>query len=160
MRNLRPIQILLAGSFVVFTISLLTLVLVEPLFDLSFTWIFVAPLLSSIGAYVVFYLFIKKFITEKLKVLYRSIRKGKFESQAPETLSLSDDLIEIWSPDLKFEGLHDTEIDVTGGIGLKAARGAEVAKLGIEVVIVNGSYPKRVFDACLGKEVLGTKIIA
>lgn len=101
MRNLRPIQILLAGSFVVFTISLLTLVLVEPLFDLSFTWIFVAPLLSSIGAYVVFYLFIKKFITEKLKVLYRSIRKGKFESQAPETLSLSDDLIEIAEMDTK-----------------------------------------------------------
>ena len=78
----------------------------------------------------------------------------------PPGVGNSDDLIEIWSPDLKFEGLHDTEIDVTGGIGLKAARGAEVAKLGIEVVIVNGSYPKRVFDACLGKEVLGTKIIA
>ena len=71
-----------------------------------------------------------------------------------------DDLIELWSPDMKFEGLHNTEIDVTGGIGLKAARGAEVAKMGIEVLIVNGSYPQRVFDACNGKEVLGTKIVA
>ena len=65
----------------------------------------------------------------------------------------------MWSPDLKFEGLHNAEIDVTGGIGLKAARGAEVAKLGIDVLIVNGSYPQRVFDACNGIDVLGTKII-
>tara|TARA_B110000444_G_scaffold259555_1_gene303681 strand:+ start:20313 stop:21131 length:819 start_codon:yes stop_codon:yes gene_type:complete len=77
----------------------------------------------------------------------------------PEDLK-DDDLIELWSPNMKFEGLHNTEIDVTGGIGLKAARGAEVAKMGIEVLIVNGSYPQRVFDACNGKEVLGTKIVA
>jgi isopentenyl phosphate kinase len=78
----------------------------------------------------------------------------------PPKYANDEDLIEVWSPDLKFDGLHNTEIDVTGGIGLKAARGAEVAKLGIEVVIVNGSYPQRVFDACTGKDVLGTKIIA
>ena len=34
--------------------------------------------------------------------------------------------------DLKFEGKHNSDIDVTGGIGLKAARGAEVSKLGID----------------------------
>lgn len=77
----------------------------------------------------------------------------------PPEDTIEDDLIEVWSPDLKFEGLHNSEIDVTGGIGLKAARGAEVAKLGIDVLIVNGSYPQRVFDACNGIEVLGTKII-
>jgi len=77
----------------------------------------------------------------------------------PESAN-EDDLIEVWSPDLKFEGIHNTEIDVTGGIGLKAARGAEVAMLGIDVLIINGSYPQRVFDACMGIEVLGTKIIA
>ncbi|MDC3252742.1 ATP-binding protein [Crocinitomicaceae bacterium] len=67
----------------------------KPLIDISYGWIFIAPLLSAIGAYVVFYLFIKKFITEKLKVLYRSIRKGKFENPKNETFSLRDDLIEI-----------------------------------------------------------------
>ena len=77
----------------------------------------------------------------------------------PPQDGIEDDLIEVWSPNLKFEGLHNTDIDVTGGIGLKAARGAEVAKLGIDVLIVNGSYPQRVFDACRGIEVLGTKII-
>jgi isopentenyl phosphate kinase len=78
----------------------------------------------------------------------------------PPEFANSGDLIKNWSPGMKFEGLHNTEIDVTGGIGLKAARGAEVAKLGIEVLIVNGSYPERVFDACTGKEVLGTIISA
>ena len=78
----------------------------------------------------------------------------------PPEIASKEDLIEVWSPDLKFEGKHNSDIDVTGGIGLKAARGAEVSKLGIDVLIVNGSYPQRVLDACLGKEVLGTKIIS
>ena len=62
----------------------------------------------------------------------------------------------------KVEGyfVHNSEIDVTGGIGLKAIRGSEVAQLGIEVLIVNGSHPERVFSACIGESVIGTRIIA
>jgi hypothetical protein len=41
-----------------------------------------------------------------------------------------DDLIEEWSPSIAFEGIHHSEIDVTGGIGLKASRGAEAAAKG------------------------------
>tara|TARA_Y100000768_G_scaffold380217_1_gene356998 strand:+ start:61 stop:879 length:819 start_codon:yes stop_codon:yes gene_type:complete len=70
------------------------------------------------------------------------------------------ELINEWSLGMNFEGLHNSEIDVTGGIGLKAARGSEVADLGIEVLIVNGSFPDRVFSACIGEKVIGTKIIA
>ena len=80
--------------------------------------------------------------------------------RCPPDVAKADDLIEIWTPDMKFIGAHDQAIDVTGGIGLKAARGAEVAKMGIAVSIVNGVYPERVFNACMGEEFFGTQIIA
>ena len=69
------------------------------------------------------------------------------------------DLIEIWSPDIEFEGEHKSDIDVTGGIGLKAARGAKVAQNGIEVMMVSGQHPQRVTDACIGVATRGTKVV-
>ena len=78
----------------------------------------------------------------------------------PPEVANEDDLIEKWSPNVEFSGIHYTEIDVTGGIGLKAARGAEVAKMGIDVFIVNGEYPERLFNACTGNSTIGTQIFS
>ena len=58
----------------------------------------------------------------------------------------------------RISGVHYTEIDVTGGIGLKAARAA-VATMGIDVFIV-GEYPERLFNACRGVPTIGTQIFA
>ncbi|MBT4066106.1 MAG: hypothetical protein HOE76_02675 [Euryarchaeota archaeon] len=71
-----------------------------------------------------------------------------------------EDLIEIWDPSMFFEGDHATEIDVTGGIGLKASRGAMIAEKGIEVTLVNGEYADRVLAAIEGRAVIGTRIVA
>jgi isopentenyl phosphate kinase len=80
--------------------------------------------------------------------------------RCPPQRATADDLIEIWNPDIKFEGEHQQDIDVTGGIGLKAARGAKVAQKGIEVIMVSGQHPKRVADACIGVETRGTKVVS
>tara|TARA_B100000925_G_C22002478_1_gene471985 strand:+ start:662 stop:1441 length:780 start_codon:yes stop_codon:yes gene_type:complete len=71
-----------------------------------------------------------------------------------------NDLIKVWSPGMEFEGEHASEIDVTGGIGLKAARGAMIAQHGIEVTLVNGENYERLYNAIEGKSVIGTRIIA
>ena len=78
----------------------------------------------------------------------------------PPSEALPSDLIVEWSPSVKFTGIHHTDIDVTGGIGLKASRGAEVAAMGVDVFIVNGGYPERLIDACLGKPTRGTQIFS
>ena len=70
------------------------------------------------------------------------------------------DLIEVWSPGMEFKGEHQTEIDVTGGIGLKATRGAMIAENGIDVVLINGENYQRVLDAIEGHSVIGTKIVS
>ena len=65
-----------------------------------------------------------------------------------------------FNPDVEFEGEHASEIDVTGGIGIKAARGAEISENGIDVILVNGEFPSRVLDAIEGKSVIGTRIMS
>ena len=80
--------------------------------------------------------------------------------RVPPSKAGPDDLIETWSPDMEFEGEHAAEIDVTGGIGLKAARGAMISQKGVAVQIINGEYSDRVLAALEGESVLGTKIVS
>ena len=80
--------------------------------------------------------------------------------RVPPELATDEDLFEIWSPDMKFDGLHAEEFDVTGGIGLKATRGAMIASKGIDVWLVNGKYPERILEIIGGKNPTGTKIIS
>lgn len=80
--------------------------------------------------------------------------------RVPPEHATEEDLIENWSPEIEFEGEHQSKIDVTGGIGLKAARGALVASHEIEVIMVNGGDAGRVLDAMLGNPVRGTRVTA
>ena len=78
----------------------------------------------------------------------------------PPGIAKYDDLIEIWSPEMNFDGEHQSEIDVTGGIGLKAKRGAMIAESGIDVWFVNGDYPERVISVIKDEPVRGTRIVS
>jgi two-component system phosphate regulon sensor histidine kinase PhoR len=62
--------------------------------DFDPIWLFILPAISGTVSYVVFYFFIKRFITEKLKILYRSIRKGKINNDTNQSFSILDDVIE------------------------------------------------------------------
>ena len=79
--------------------------------------------------------------------------------RVPPEEATEEDLIEEWSSNVAFEGTHHSDIDVTGGIGLKAARGAQAAAHGIEVLMVNGGYSGRVYRACMGYKVRGTRVV-
>lgn len=78
----------------------------------------------------------------------------------PPSEATDDDLIREWSPSVTYSGIHNSAVDVTGGIELKAKRGAEVATLGVEVILVNGEKSERLFNACIGNDTIGTKIIS
>ena len=79
--------------------------------------------------------------------------------KVPPHLATDDDLIEYWSPDVSYEGLHQTDIDVTGGIGLKIQRGHLVAKNGISVHLINGEYPERILNLVRNQPWKGTTIL-
>lgn len=94
MRNLKPITILLGGSSIVgafIFLVLLVLAIIQDEYDVLLLTI--VPIVTGIITYFVFYFFIKYFITERLRVLYRSIRTGKFYGRQLKTFKLSDDVI-------------------------------------------------------------------
>ena len=79
--------------------------------------------------------------------------------RVPPHVATENDLIREWSPNIEYEGLHQTDIDVTGGIGLKMARGHLVAKSGIGVHLFNGEKPERLLALLRGEPWRGTTII-
>lgn len=94
MKNLRPFQILLAGSIVVALVCLTILIIVNASWGIPSYIILGAPVVIAGITYITFYFLIKKFIAEKITVLYRSIRKGKFNKLNADTFSIFDDVIE------------------------------------------------------------------
>lgn len=56
--------------------------------------------------------------------------------------------------------IKNSSIDVTGGMGRKISEALEIARLGIDVNIVNGLSAERIFDILKGVKVKGTVIPA
>jgi len=94
LRNLKPIYIVLGGTIIVALVLLVLLVILSYQLELTSWFITGITLLVGVTCFVIFSLLIKTFITEKLQILYRSIRKGKFTQESSMTFSLNDDVIE------------------------------------------------------------------
>ena len=93
MRNLKPINIVLAGSIIISFLTLIALLIGSVIYDFKLLYIISFPIIIGLCTFITFYILIKFFITEKLKILYRSIRKGKFNGQATKNYSLQEDVI-------------------------------------------------------------------
>ena len=95
MRNLNPFQLLIRASALSGVALLVFLIVLEFIGVLDLEWwlILLIPFVSSTVVYFIFNVFIKHFITERLRILYRSIRKGKFGGNLQVDTRLSEDLI-------------------------------------------------------------------
>jgi two-component system phosphate regulon sensor histidine kinase PhoR len=94
LKNLKALHLVLIGSF---GVSLLILILILVLQQIGFNFnleaIVLVPLLGGISTFSIFYILIKQFIYERLKLVYRSIRKGKFQQDKEFDYSFKRDLI-------------------------------------------------------------------
>jgi len=75
----------------------------------------------------------------------------------PPVAGEPQELITVWSEDAGYVGHHASDIDVTGGIGLKVQRAQDIASAGIETYFVNGEVAGRLRAAVLGEDVRGTR---
>lgn len=95
MKNTKPIYIVLGGS------AILTLVFYAVFFflyisgEINFLIALTIPFLIGVFSFIIFFLFIKIFIAEKLKILYRSIRKGKYRADFVSSYSMTENVIEV-----------------------------------------------------------------
>ena len=68
-------------------------------------------------------------------------------------------LITEWSTNTQYRSEHDSEIDVTGGIGLKLDRASEISEDVGQVWIIDGRRPKRILEILTRGKTIGTRIL-
>ncbi len=95
MKNNKPSEIILIGSAVVvattfiFTFALHLLVLSIPL------WVIIAlPILVGLASFYIFYSFVERFINDRLKIVYRSIRREKTEKDQKSHYKMNDEVFD------------------------------------------------------------------
>lgn len=120
MKNLKPSTLLFGGSAIVGTLVLFFLLIFSGFTgEWNTSLIVLLPLFVATCTYFVFHYFIKYFITERLRVLYRSIRKGKLGGRQTRTFKLSDDL--ITNAEIETRRWSDEQIEVISELKEQAA---------------------------------------
>lgn len=95
MKKSNPISIVLGGSILLSLLSLITVSTVHLLYPLPIWTFFVFPIGIGAGSFLVFYILIKRFIHGRLKILYRSIRKGKLSGSDSFSMTMTQDVISL-----------------------------------------------------------------
>ena len=68
-------------------------------------------------------------------------------------------LIPRWNRQMGLNGVHDAEIDVTGGIFLKADVAADIAEKVEHVWFIDGKIPNRIVEIVENGDTIGTRIV-
>jgi two-component system phosphate regulon sensor histidine kinase PhoR len=93
-KNIKPIHLLIGGSGIIFIITLIISFIINFQIINFPLWVIIGlPIVTALISYAVFYFFIKYFINDRLKILYRSIRKDKFTPENSIKFKLTDDVI-------------------------------------------------------------------
>lgn len=94
MKNIKPIHLLIGGSGIIFIVTLIISFIINFQIINFPLWVIIGlPIVTALISYAVFYFFIKYFINDRLKILYRSIRKDKFTPENRIKFKLTDDVI-------------------------------------------------------------------
>ena len=111
MKNIRPLQLLLGGSTIIVGITFFIMLILDSQVINFPIWVLIGlPIVSGAISFGVFYFFIKHFINDRLKVLYRSIRKGKITKENDIRFSITEDVIanaeketKLWAEEQNYE---------------------------------------------------------
>jgi two-component system phosphate regulon sensor histidine kinase PhoR len=78
MKNNKPVHFILYGSLLVFVATILVLITIHFAVSNLPVWVIVfTPIVVAFFTYIVFYMYVEQFVNARLKVLYRTIQKGK-----------------------------------------------------------------------------------
>ena len=94
MKNKKPLFLLVVGSVIIGVLTLLLLTSINFFITKLPIWIITAvPLIISGTLFLIFHYLIYTLINERLKLIYKSIRKGKITRENTTKIRLSDDVI-------------------------------------------------------------------
>lgn len=93
MKNSKPVYLIFGGSALIVGITTIIMFILDYQFVTFPLWVFISlPIILGVVSFAIFYFFVERFINERLRVLYRSIRKGKFVNAQIETFKMTDDV--------------------------------------------------------------------
>lgn len=91
----KPVFFVFGGSLIIIAItSVIMWMLNIQHVDFPLWVLITLPITLGLVSFAIFYFFVERFINERLRVLYRSIRKGKFINKQIESFKLTDDIFE------------------------------------------------------------------
>ena len=94
MKNTKPIYIVLGGSLILGVFFLIVFGILYNLSIVNALILLLTPITASLISFITFYFLIKIFITEKLTILHRSIRKDAMIVNSDSNFNLNDNIIE------------------------------------------------------------------
>ena len=94
MKNIKPIHLVIGGSAIIVVLTfIITFIIDLQVMNFPF-WVMIGlPFTTGLISFGVFYFFIQRFLNDRLKVLYRSIRKGKITPETDVKFRITDDVI-------------------------------------------------------------------
>ncbi|MFN5844523.1 MAG: sensor histidine kinase [Flavobacteriia bacterium] len=94
MKNFKPIHLVIGGSAIIVVLTfIITFIIDLQIMNFPF-WVMIGlPFITGLISFGVFYFFIQRFLNDRLKVLYRSIRKGKITPETDVKFRITDDVI-------------------------------------------------------------------
>ena len=94
MKSKKPVHIILLGSLILLGVTFFIMLLISSfLQEIDLFTIFVTSLSVGLFSFLIFFLFVERFINDKIRLLYRVIRKGKTEEHENIQISMADDVI-------------------------------------------------------------------
>jgi two-component system, OmpR family, phosphate regulon sensor histidine kinase PhoR len=95
MKRITPITLIIIGSISIALFALLGLVLLDVFIFQFPLWIhLVFPLFIGSSTFIIFFFFTKNFINDRLRLIYRAIRKGKFTPENQVSFNLNEDILD------------------------------------------------------------------
>tara|TARA_B100000508_G_C11465858_1_gene282489 strand:+ start:34881 stop:35915 length:1035 start_codon:yes stop_codon:yes gene_type:complete len=92
-KSRKPLHIILLGSLILGVITLGLLFLVYEIIGLNIQLFWIIPPAVTVLSFLVFFFFVERFIHNKIKLIYRVIRKGNELDQNRISISMTEDIM-------------------------------------------------------------------
>lgn len=93
MKSRKPLHIILYGSLILGVITLILLFVAKQFHPVNNHLLWLLPLAVSVFAFLVFFFLVERFIHDKIKLIYRVIRKGNELSTNRPSISMTEDIM-------------------------------------------------------------------
>jgi two-component system phosphate regulon sensor histidine kinase PhoR len=92
-KSKKPLHIILTGSLILGVLTFIILFIIYKFIGIPLHLLWILPLALMALSFLIFFFFVERFIHDKMKLIYRVIRKGNEIDQNRPTISMTEDIM-------------------------------------------------------------------